>query len=461
MNTGNKMQKRIEEYNTVQLEERKDLPNLFEAIRQSQQGDMEVIKMFFYGYKMIERYPYEGKMQAYEVNKVQFWDKPTNIFLSNIKKKYCKNISTNEMSGFAGRKMAVKVNVSKFDEDEIDSLFYEYMVKLVGKIDLSKFVKDTESKTLNAIRKYIRVDFENNFLKAVHNERLGIERKTVDGVVYYVKTKPEEVLFDDIYVGRDEDGEQLHFLDVISYQDVNPSMTLEDAMYTPKKFIEENLEDALTDKQLEKWNKLMDYVKEEGIDRLIDSYTGKVKKSEISRILFPHRKTTSTVREIDAFIESINKRLEKKLDEAGMKYTSRDEELAKENKVKDTLNGAVTTYTGGLSEEDVERYFERHIESILKAHIDGRLTWDRGTDAMLPSLESMQELPFDVHEKWVNGGFNTKKEIIREWYNPEKFKLKASPRTNVKVVQPTVEKELNEKFITPDQLKEIRKESKR
>lgn len=367
MKQGQAMQKKIREYNEIQVAERQHLPNLFEAIKMAQEGNMEIIKKFFYGYKVIERFPYDGKMQSYEVDKVKFWDKPTDIFLTNIKKRYTKNIAIGEQNSFSGRKMTYKFNASNFEESEIDEMFYRYMVSLVDRINLDKFVKDTESKTLNAIRKYIRVDFENNFLKKEHNERIGLERVQVDGKMYWVKNKEEEVLFDDIFIGQDEEGDNIHFLDIVGHGDVyGNGISASDFVFTSKKFIEENLEEALTKSQYEKWEVLVEYVNEHGIESILDKYTGKLKKTAIARIFYPNKSERSTT-VINKLFQRMNDRMEKELEKANVKFVSREEEQIKEAKRTAKKSGQVEVYTGGLSEEEVEVYFQRHLEGILKA----------------------------------------------------------------------------------------------
>lgn len=452
------MQERIAEYNKSQLDERKDLPNLFETIKLAQQGDTRIINMFFYGYKIIERFPYEGHMEAYEVTKVKFWDKPTDIFLNNIKKRYTKDVAIGEQSSFGGRKMNYKFNVSNFEESEIDEMFFRYMLSLVEKIQLEKFVKETESKTLNAIRKYIRVDFENNFLKKEHNERIGLERVQVDGKMYWVKNKEEEVFLDDINCGQDEDGEKVHFLDIVGYDDVYEGLSASDFTFTSKKFIEENLEEALTNNQYEKWQLLVEYVNENGIESILDKYTGKIKKTAVAKIFYPNKSERSTT-VINKLIQRMNERIEKELVNAGVKFISKEEEQMKEAQKVAKKSGAVEVYTGGLTEEEVEKYFEQHIESILRASREGRLTWDKGTNSMLPSLATMNELPFDVYDKWISGGSVTRKEIIKEYYNADKFKMKAGKKEVTNVVPVKEFEDKNDKYITPTDLKEIRRQS--
>ena len=453
---GTKMQNKIKEYNEIQVEERKDLPNLIEMIRLTQSGDMKVFNLYFYGYKTVERYPYGGKMQSYEVNKVKFWDKPTDIFLSNMKKKYTKDVAVGEANNYSGRKITYKVNVSNFEEAEIDELFYSYMIELVGKIKLENFEKETEAKTLNAIRKYIRYGFENR-IKKVGNDKIQLERVRVDGNLYYVKNKQEEVFFEDIYIGKDEDGNNLQFLDTVGYDDIyDTGLNAIDLTSTSKKFIEENLEDVLTKKQYEKWLLLLEHVKNNGIESILDKYTGKIVKAKVQRIIYPD-KNYKNIERVDSLIKIMNQRMEKALDGADMSYISLEDEEAKHNKEVEQKSGKVEIFTGGLTEEEVERYFKNHLEGILRAFAEGRLTFDKGTNGMLPSFDSMLELPFDVYEKFKNGGMKTRMEVIKEYYNPEKFKLRAGKKEVIKEQKGKEFEDKNSKYITPEQLKEIRR----
>lgn len=453
-----KLQDRIREYNTMQVEERKNLPNLLEMIRLAQNGDKEVFDKYFYGYKVIERFPYDGKMKSYEVNKVRFWDKPLDIFLKNIKKKYTKNTAIGEKNAFGGHKITYKVNVSNFEESEIDQLFYEYMLELINKINLDNFIKDTEAKTLNAVRKYIRTGFENH-LKKIRNESIDLERVRVNGELYYVKNRQEEVFFDDIYVGQDDEGEQMHFLDIVGHEDVyGSSFSEEDLIFTPKKFIEENLENVLTKNQYKKYQLLLDYVKENGIESIIDRHTGKIIKARVQRIIYPD-KTYKNIERVDSLIKIMNQRMEKALDEAGMKYTSLDEEIAREQDNSNNKSGKVEVYTGGLTEEEVQQYFERHLDRILKAFTDGHLTFVKGTNGMLPSDDRLEELPFDVYDRFVKGSKKERLQIIKEYHNRDKFKLRAGKKEVKKKYYSYDLEEKNDKYITPDELREIRRKA--
>lgn len=453
------MQERIREYNEIELADRQNLPNLFVAIKQAKEGDIELIKKFFYSQKEIERIPYDGKMQAYEVIKIHFWDKPLDIFLGHMKKRYTKAISVGEQNGYSGRKITYKVNVSNFEESEIDEIFYTYFMELVLKIDLDKFIKESEAKTLNALRRYIRIGFQNAIKKA-NNEKIGLERVRVDGKLYYVKNKQEEVFFEDIYIGKDEEGENLSFLDIVGSNNLyGNGVNLNDIAFTPKKFIEENLDDVLTKKQLDKWNLLVEYVNRNGIESILDKYTGKIIKAKVQRIIYPD-KTYKNIERVDSLVKIMNQRMENALDKAEMKYMSLAEEQARENPNKENKSGEVVTFTGGLTEDEVEMYFNRHLETIYNAHVDGRLSWDKGSKTMLPSLECMLELPFEVYDKWKSGSKKTKMEIIREYYNPDKFKMKAGKKVIKKSIVVDDVEEKNDRYITPEQLKEVRRNKK-
>lgn len=452
------MQTEIKEYNEMEIAERQDLPNLFEAIKMAKEGNLNIIDRFFYGQKMIERFPYDGKMTAYEVKKVHFWDKPTDIFLGHLKKRYTRDVSISAKDKFEGREVSYSFKTDNFEESEIDELFYRYILELINKINLDKFVKETESKTLNAIRKYIRVDFENNFLKKEANNRIGLERVQVDGKMYWVKQKKEEVFFDDIYIGMNDDGEEFHFLDIVGTRDTS-GIDATDFVFTSKKFIEENMEDALTKSQYEKWEMLVEHVEEHGIDSILDKHTGKVKKTAIAKIFYPNKSERSTT-VINKLIQRMNDRIEKKLIDAGMKFVSSEEEQLKEAKITAHKSGKVEVYQGGLSEEEVEKYFQSHLETILKSYTEGRLVFDKGTNTMLPSIDTLNELPFEVYEQFKSGTKKERLAIIEAYHNQDKFKLRAGNKEVTNVVPAKDYEEKNDKYISPEQLKEIQRESK-
>lgn len=454
---GQKLQERIREYNTMQVEDRKNLPNLLEMIKLAQEGNKEVFDKYFYGYKVIEKFPYDGKIKSYEVNKVRFWDKPLDTFLKNIKKRYTKNTAIGEKNAFSGHKITYKVNISNFEESEIDQLFYEFMLELIEKIELDNFIKDTEAKTLNAIRKYIRMGFE-NYLKKLRNESVGLERVRVNGELYYVKNKQEEVFFEDIFVGQDDEGEQIHFLDIVSHEDVyGSSFSEEDLIFTPKKFIEENLEEVLTKNQFEKYQLLLEYVKEHGIESILNKHTGKIIKSRVQKIIYPDKVFKNNVERVDSLVKIMNQRMERALDKAGIDYVSLDEEISKHQDNSDNKNGEVVVFTGGFTEEEVERYFQQHLESILRAYMEGRLTFDKGSEGMLPSDDRLEEFPFDVYDRFVKASRKERLQIIEEYHNKDKFKLRAGKKEIKKKHYSNNLEEKNNRYITPDELRDIRK----
>lgn len=450
------MQEQITEYNEVQIEERKDLPNLVKMMELAQQGDMETFDMFFYGYKDIERHYYDGKMQSYEINKVRFWDEPLSIFLTNIKKRYCKQISVGEQSGFGGRNISYKTNISSFEESEVDTLWYEWMREFVLDIKLENFQKDTEGQMLNAIRLYIRKSFQNH-LKKVNNEKIKLERVRVDGELYYVKNQQEEVFFEDIYMGSDDEGGKMDFLDIVDTEDrYDVDIYDEEEDSITKTFINDNLEEVLTKKQYEKYQMLLEHVKEHGIESILDKHSGKIIKARVQRVMYPD-KDYKNIERIDSLIKIMNSRMEKALEKANMDFVSSDEERAKEEGIELDKHSQVVSYVGGLSEEEVAEYFEKHLENILRAYTTRNLTFVKGEHMMLPSLNTMLEIPFEVYEKFTKSGKVVKMEIIREYHNPDKFKLKAGKKENISVNKNIHLEDKNSRYITPTQLKEIRR----
>lgn len=78
---------------------------------------------------------------------------------------------------------------------------------------------------------------------------------------------------------------------------------------------------------------------------------------------------------------------------------------------------------------------------------------------MLPSLDTMDELPFEVYEQFKSGTKKERMAIIEEYHNEDKFKLRAGRKNVTKTVPVQEFEDKNDKYITPDKLREIRRES--
>ena len=454
---GQAMQTRIEEYNESAIAQRQELPNLVEMIKEFQNGNQEMFDDYFYGYKEIDRVYNNGKYQAYEVSRVRFWDQPLSIFLTNIKKRYCREISVGEQSGFGDRKITYKANISNFEESEIDAEWYQWMQQFSLDVKVENFKKETEAKTLNALRLYIRKSFESH-LKKINNQRIGLERVRVGGELYYVKNKQEEVFFEDIYAGSDDEGNKVDFLNTIGCEDTyEVEESNEMKAFTSKEFIEDNLESVLTKKQYEKYMMLLTHIEKYGIETILDKHSGNIIKARVQRVIYPD-KEYKNIERVDSLIKIMNKRMEKALVKIDLHKECEEIEDVEE-KIATGEASRVVTYTGGLTQEEVDRYFEIHLDNIFKAHTEKRLSFSKGSEGMLPSLDSLNELPFDVYESFIKGGKSVKMSIIRDYYNTDKFKLQAGEK---KVVDNYVEKKpenKNDRYITVDQLRDIRRDA--
>lgn len=446
----------IEDYNRMMIEERKDLPNLLDMIAEYQEGSQEVFDMYFYGYKTMKREYYSGRKRSHAVAEVRFWDEHLSIFITNMKKRYCRNIKIGGSSAFSERNISFSTNVSNFEESEIDALWYEWMSEFAMNVKLENFQKESEARTLNALRLYIRKSFENH-LKKVDNKRIGLERVRVDGELYYVKNNQEDVFFDDIYIGSDDDGNKMDFLDIIEHEDEYDVLEEEEFDYTSKHFIEENLEEVLTRKQYEKYKVLEEYVKEHGIESILDKHSHRIIKARVQRICYDGDFQNNE--RIDSLIRTMNKRMRKALDNQEIEYTPYEKPVAVEEEVKERRGSECITYTGGLTQEEVDEYFQRRLERIYDDYVSKRLTFVKGENGMLPSQDTLLEIPFDAYERFISSGKSIKLEIIEEYFNKEKFNLKAGPMKLIDKAYELEPEDKNARYVSVDEIREIRRKA--
>ena len=451
--TNDTMINEIKGHNERQKELRKDLPNLIGMIEDFQAGNHETFELYFYGHKERERHFYDGSMKTVTVENMRFWDNHLSVFLTNMKKKFCKAVAIGESNFYGERKITYKTNISNFEESEIDTLFYEWMLDFVADVELDKFEKETEEHKLNALRLYIKKSFSNH-LKKINNEKIKLERVRVDGQLYYVKNREEEVFFEDIYLGVDDEGNKLDFLDIVEHEDTYDVGEQEYEEYTNGDYISDNLEDILTKKQWEKYQLLLDHVEKYGIQSILDKNTGRIVKAEAQRIMYPEKEYKNNER-VDSLLKIMNKRVAKALDMDEFDKVELYEEEEKETHYK----SEVVVYTGGLSEEEVEKHRERHFERIYKSYTIGDWEFKEGPVKMTPTTDRMKSLTVDEYERFIKGSKKEKIEIIKNNYNPDKFKLTAGKKVVKEVKMDEKPKNKHAQYITPDELREIYRKS--
>lgn len=257
-----------------------------------------------------------------------------------------------------GSKYKILSPSEKFEAEEIEILFYEYLRGFAQKHDLSKFEGSSEAHRDNNMYKYIKIDFENNVLKAKYNKRMGVDRVQIDGEQYVVKNRLEEVFFDDIYVGApdpDDDMEEINFLGVLDSEIVDSSshQYLRDET---SDFILERYKEVMTANQLEKFQRLLDWCNQDGnsvSDLFQRNNPIELSKTEISKILYPDRETKGTMRNIEDMFSSMNSRMDKALLKAGIEkrkvpirsdyavkeLSFEDNQLLNEYRIKDYVIG--------------------------------------------------------------------------------------------------------------------------
>jgi hypothetical protein len=447
----------IEVFNCEQVEMRKGLPNLYVAIEEYQKGNHSILEDYFYKHRYMDTNYVAGNKVTYDASYIKFWDKGLNGFLVAMKKKYSRGTSVGQRESYNGMAVNITQSASKFEEDDIDALFFNYIKEFASTVNLEQFKKSKIEHTLNALRKYIKIQFENNVLKEIYNERMGVDRVMVEGKEYYVKTQEEEVFFDDVYVGQDsESGESIRFEDVL--EDEEPHHYNKGRVGT---YIEENYEDVLTAKQVEKFNILAEHIKENGVGDLFQKHDqSKFNKAELARILFPDREPSSCVKELNSFLASMQSRMSKAL----VKDTvmSEGEDLRKKRKPTPKKPEKIEpcyVYSNGFTQEEWNRYFKSHCTMIITSFNEKALKFVDNGEMMIPNINTMLLLSYEDYKIFTNGNLDHRMSIIQSHYNPKKFNLQVGKRELVKVLDANEQKELRKqsrKFISESELRELR-----
>lgn len=450
------MNEKVAKYNLEQKEMGNSLPNLFVAIKEYKKGNENILKSFFYVHKSISTNYIDGKKVVYENNYIKFWDKQLNNFLHKMKKKYSRGNDVSGRESYKGQGLSVNQSSGKFEEDEIDSIFYTYIIDFASSVNIDQFKEEKEEHTLNSLRKFIRIQFENDYLKKIYHDRMGVDRVRVDGVDYYVKTQDEDVYFDDVYMGQDsESGETLNLQDILEEE--------EDITFSKGRvglFIEENYEKVITKNQLKKFKMIEHYIEENGLENLFQKHdNSKFNKAELARILFPDRSTSSCVKDVDAFINSMRGRMEKQLKREGL---FRDDDMLVKNKKKAKKDVEkeiypVYVYSGGnFTQEEVDKYFDLHVDTIMSGYKDGMLKYYDDGEKMIPNSDKLLPISYEQYDM-LKSSKRYREQVIRESYNPDKFKLKAGVGELVSVIKPEdMENKNGRQYISESKLRELR-----
>src|SRR5699024_1230458 len=186
----------------------------------------------------------------------------------------------------------------------------------------------------------------------------------------------------------------------------------------------------------------------------LDKNTGRIVKAEAQRIMYPEKEYKNNER-VDSLLKIMNKRVEKALDMDEFNKVEMYEEEEKETHYK----SEVVVYTGGLSEEEVEKHRERHFEGIYKSYVIGDWEFKEGPVKMTPTTDRMKSLTVDEYERFIKGSKKEKIEIIKSNYNPDKFKLTAGSKVVKEVKMDEKPKNKHAQYITPDELREIYRKS--
>lgn len=305
----------IERYNMEQLESRKGLPSFIEALKMARKGNKDVLDMYYYYEMRLETHYYDGRKVVATNYYFIHMDRGVNYFLNKMKKNYCDNSVITTSSNIGNNNFKVNTSSKKFDADEIETLFIEYMNEFVGKHDISNFEGENELHTYNKVLDFIKKDFENNVLKRLYRERMGIKRVQVENETYTVKNYVEEVFIEDIGNATSKEGQSseegaLSFAEIVSNEDVRDYYRNDDS-----DFIYENYREVLTKKQLEKLDKVLAWLDEgNDVNELFEKNNPqKLSKTALSKILMPERDTKGTMTELNNFISSMRKRMDKAL----------------------------------------------------------------------------------------------------------------------------------------------------
>lgn len=314
----------IIKWNREQLEIRQDLPTLFELLERVQNGEDDLMELLFFYRMDLKKHKHDGKMVTYSEVTLELMDKRLNHYLKYLKEKYSDNRGINNIDRVSGHRFKVVTSSEKFETEEIESMFYDYLIQFVHTKDLSKFKGESLEHSNNLLMKYIRIDFENNVLKTEYNKRQNVDRITIEGEQFLVKHQQEEVYFDDIITGiKTEDGENVTILDIIGAEQFEGNRS-KYAYNREGQYIVDNYKNVLTANQQEKFQKILDWCEQDGNtvnDLFHKNNPSEFNKSALSKILYPDRKPSSTTKDIDTFLQSMNSRMRKALAKAGIEDT--------------------------------------------------------------------------------------------------------------------------------------------
>lgn len=419
----------VNKMNAEGLEIRESLPCLYEGLKMAQNGNTEIIGLYFYYKARFTSHKYDDGDNTKNVKTVSydliFMDKKVNYFLSSLRKKYSENTGMVQQDSTNGMKFKSVVNTLKVEEEEIHALFNEYLNQFITKHDLGKFEGETSAHSNNLLMKYIKTDFENNAIKALYNKRMGIDRIQIDNKHYTVKNNQEEVFFSDTVCGKDSEDESIGLLDVY-----DANATKEYHHTETSEYVFEKYKDILTKNQLEKLNQLIAWCNEDGNsveDLFQKNNINNFSKSVISKVLFPDRKTTSTMKDIDNLFKSMRNRVNKAMSVDSVPTPIKSTVSSTNNFLPDYFSAEEQAL---FKEYNLEKYIIGVSESKLPSH------------SMYDKVNVHTREPFITkrdYESVLLGLYSVQELIDMYGISKRELNAKSSKVTTYKMVEPTDE----------------------
>ncbi|KQL54066.1 hypothetical protein AN964_11535 [Heyndrickxia shackletonii] len=339
----------VSSWNMEQIALRKGLPNLYISMLKAMEGDHRFLDLQIMRKRKIEYWDNDRKIHEYII----VVDKTLNKYLTKLKKIYCSNTEHTFSAKYNDLKVGVRSTNKVFEASEIESMFINYIITFpygfVEVLDgmfvtvpsIKNFKGENDEHSNNKLVKYIVSSFEKQVvLKRIHKEK-DVKRLMVKGKTYFVKQNDlEEISYEDIILSQSSDDD-----DTVSFEElISENYSTYD--YGKKKeynYIINNYRDILTDKQLERFDLLVNAVETGQFE--IDHLFHPIHKNQfnieaVGKILFPDQDNNYRQPAVRNMLKSMKSRVNKDLKKQGFEEIEIRSDLApfpmlppKENKM--------------------------------------------------------------------------------------------------------------------------------
>jgi hypothetical protein len=323
----------VARWNKEQWEMRKDLPNLFQSMLQSKEGNSDNLDLQVFRKRKIEYWKLKGKEEKKIHEYIVLMDKQLNDYLIKLKQKYCNNDEYIFSAKYKDTKIGVKSSNKVFDSLEIESMLVNYLLTFpfgyvevcqgifINVPDIEKFKGENDEHSNNKLVNYIIKSFEKQvLLKRLHNEK-DVKRVMVKGKTYFVKQNDiETVSFEDIELPQkasdSEDDDIVTFDEIINEN----YFTYDYSRQKEFNYILNNYREVLTENQLQRFDQLLNAIEtgQINIDDLFHPiHKNKLNIEAVGKILFPDKDNSYRQPAVKNMLKSMKNRMDKELKKQG------------------------------------------------------------------------------------------------------------------------------------------------